>query len=163
FAEDVAERRTRVRRTVLRDGFLLFGDLHRLDREVRLFRTVETDNHRVELLADLIAFGALFVAVAAKVGALDEAGGAIFAGLHFEAVVADFEDRDGDDVVLLHRTRGADAAADGRSALFKLLDAEADAFLFDIDVEDDDLHAFALAVEVQCFFARDAPRDVRHV
>src|SRR3546814_3066983 len=98
-----------------------------------------------------------------KVGALDEAGGAIVASLSFEAVVADFEDGDGDDVVLLHRTGGSGAAANGRSTLFKLLDAEADAFLLDVDVENDDLHGLALAVEVQRFFARDAPRDVRHV
>src|SRR3546814_18418743 len=38
-----------------------------------------------------------------------------------------------------------------------------DAFLLDVDVENDDLHGLALAVEVQCFFSRDAPRDVRHV
>src|SRR3546814_13241338 len=38
-----------------------------------------------------------------------------------------------------------------------------DAFLLDVDVENDDLHGLALAVEVQRFFARDAPRDVRHV
>src|SRR3546814_8639951 len=115
FAEDVAERRTRVRRTVLRDGLLFFGDLHRLDREVRLFRAVEADDHRIELLADLVTLGALFVAVAAKVGALDEAGGAIVASLNFEAVVADLENGDGDDVVLLHRTGRGGAAANGRS------------------------------------------------
>src|SRR3546814_2324214 len=100
FAENVAERRTRVRRTVLHDGLLFFDDLHRLDLEVRLFRAVEADDHRIELLADLVTLGALFVAVAAKVGALDEAGGAIVASLNFEAVVADFENGDGDDVVL---------------------------------------------------------------
>src|SRR5690606_5123374 len=86
-----------------------------------------------------------------------------FAGLHFEAVVADFEDRNSDDVVLLQRTGSSGTAADGRGTLFKLLDAEADTFLLDVDVENDDLHGFALAVEVQGFFARNAPCDVRHV
>src|SRR3546814_20383581 len=89
FAEDVAERRTRVRRTILRDGLLLFGDLHRLDREVRLFRAVEADDHRIELLADLVTFGALFVAVEAQVGAVEEAGGALCASLDFGRVVDD--------------------------------------------------------------------------
>jgi hypothetical protein len=70
----------------------------RLDREVRLLRTVETDDHRVELLADLEAVGTLLVAVAAKVAALDEAGGAVFAGLNFEAAVAHFEHGNGDDL-----------------------------------------------------------------
>ena len=46
---------------------------------------------RVELLADLEALRTLLVAVAAKVGALDEAGRAIVADLHFEPAVADLE------------------------------------------------------------------------
>src|SRR4051812_45465017 len=36
LAEDVAERCARIGRTILRHRLLLFGDLHRLDREVRL-------------------------------------------------------------------------------------------------------------------------------
>src|SRR5690606_1159807 len=162
LAKDVAERRTRIRGTILRNGLLLFRDLHRLDREVRLFRTIEASNHRVELLADLIAIGALFVAAAAEVGALDEAGRAIVACLHFKTVVTDFKDGDSDDVVLLQRAR-CGTGTDGGSALFKLLDAKADAFLLDVDVEHDNLNLLALAVEVQRFFARDAPGDVRHV
>src|SRR3546814_6771790 len=46
--------------------------LQRLDREAGLLRAVEAGDHRIELLTDLIALGALFVAVAAKVRALDE-------------------------------------------------------------------------------------------
>jgi hypothetical protein len=38
-----------------------------------LLRPVEADHQRVELLADLEALGALLVAVAAEIGALDEA------------------------------------------------------------------------------------------
>src|SRR3546814_9908575 len=79
-----------------------------------------------------------------------------------DLVVADFEDGDGDRLVLLQRARTS-AGADGGRALLKLLDAQADAFLLDIDVEDDDLHRLALAVEMQGFLARDAPGDVRHV
>jgi hypothetical protein len=50
-----------------------------------------------------------------------------------------------------------------RSALFKLLHAKADAFLFDIDVEDDRRNLLTLAVQSQRVFARDAPSDIRHV
>jgi hypothetical protein len=50
-----------------------------------------------------------------------------------------------------------------RRALFKLLHAEADALLLDIDVEHDRLHLLALAVQRQRVLARDAPGDVRHV
>src|SRR3546814_20607147 len=85
FAEDVAERRTRVRRTVLRDGLLFFGDLHRLDRDVRLFRAVEAGDNRIDLLADLVTLGALFVAVAAQAGAPDGPGGALTASPHGSA------------------------------------------------------------------------------
>src|ERR1700752_272587 len=67
LAEDFAERRARVGRTVLRDSLLLFGELQRLDREGRLLGAVETGHHRVELLADLETLGALLVAIAAKV------------------------------------------------------------------------------------------------
>ena len=91
----------RIRRAVLRDRLLLFGDLQRLDREVRLLRAVEADDHRVELLADLEALRTLLVAVAAKVGALDEAGRAVVADLDLEPAVADFEHGDGDRLALL--------------------------------------------------------------
>src|SRR5690242_17125096 len=86
-AQDVAERSAGVGRTVLRHLLLLLGDLHRLDREVRLLRTVEAGDHRVELLADLEALGALLVAVAAEIGALDEAHCAVVADLHVQARV----------------------------------------------------------------------------
>src|SRR5690606_21541855 len=132
FAEDVAEAGARIGRTILRDGFLLFGDLHRLDREVRLLRTIEADDHGIELLTDLEALGALLVAVAAEVGPLDETGGPILADLHFEPAVADFEHRDGDDVVPGDAAR---AGAGRTAAALELLDAEADALLLDVDVE----------------------------
>src|SRR3569833_3175133 len=45
LAQDVAEARPGVGAAVLRDGLLLLGDLHRLDREVRLFRAVEARDH----------------------------------------------------------------------------------------------------------------------
>src|SRR3546814_1078245 len=93
---------------------------------------------------------------------LDEAGRTIVARLDFKPVVADFQNGDGDGLVLLQRARTG-ASADGGSALLKLLDAQADAFLLDIDVQDDYLHHLALQVKEQRFRARDAPSDIRHV
>ena len=84
----------------MRDSLLFFGKLHGLDREVRLLRTIETDHHRVELLANLETVGALLVTITAKVGALDEAGCSVLTGLHFEAAIADFEHRHGRDGIL---------------------------------------------------------------
>src|SRR6185436_13873911 len=75
LAEDVAKAGARIGRSILGDRLLFLGNLEGLDREIGLFRTIEADHHRVELLADLEALGALFVAVAAEIGALDEAGG----------------------------------------------------------------------------------------
>ena len=57
------------------------------------------------------------------------------------------------------RSAGAGTAA----AAFELLHAEADALLFDVDVEHLRLDHLALAVERQRFLARHAPGDVRHV
>src|SRR6476646_9114473 len=128
-AEDVAQRGAGIRRSVLLDRLLLFGDLARLDREVGLLRTVEADYHRVELGADLEAVGALFGAVAAEVAALGEPGRAVVTDAHFEH-------GDRDDVVLLDRAGTAagriSTAASGRRAFLELLHAEADALLLDI-------------------------------
>src|SRR5438046_366454 len=66
FAKDIAQRRTRIRRAILRDGLLLLGDLHRLDREVRFLGAIEAADQCIELLPDLEALGTLLVAVAAK-------------------------------------------------------------------------------------------------
>src|SRR5688572_4385281 len=163
LAEDIAQRRARIRRSILRDRLLFLGDLQRFHREIRLLRAVEADHHRIELLADLEALGALLVAVAAKVGALDEAGRSAVADLDLEPSVAHFEDRNGDRLAL------GDAAARSRrsrrrhAAALELLDAEADALLLDVDVKHLRLDGFALVMELQGFLARHAPGDVRHV
>src|SRR5687768_11570020 len=125
LAENVAQARAGVRRPILGDGLLLFGDLERLDREVRLLRAVETGHHGIELLTDLETLRTLLVAVAAEVGPLDEASRAVVADLHFEAAVAHFENGDGDRLALVHATAGADGAALRDSATLELLHAEA--------------------------------------
>src|SRR5436309_8231469 len=72
-AENVAQRRPRIGRAVLRDGLLLFGDFQRLDRDLHLAGLlVELDHPRIDLFADSKTLGALVVAVARKLGPLDE-------------------------------------------------------------------------------------------
>ena len=115
---------------------------------------------------DLEAVRTLLVAVAAEVGALDEAGRTVVAGLHFEPAVAHFEHGHGDHVVLLQAAAARPGAVRRRRrgrALLELLHAQADALLLDIDVEHDRLHFLALAVQRQRVLARDAPGDVGHV
>src|SRR5438128_7065228 len=104
--EDVAKRRTGVGRTVLRDGFLLFADLARLDGERNpAARLVYLGDERVDLVADLETLGALVVAVAREVGTADE-------GLHaiseadLDAAVVHFGDRYGNDLILAQRAAG---------------------------------------------------------
>ena len=95
-AQDVAQRGAGIGGAILRHRLLLLGDLHRLDREIGLLRAVEADHLGIELLPHLEALGALLVAVAAKVGALDEAGRAVVADLDVEPAVADVADGDGE-------------------------------------------------------------------
>src|SRR3546814_16864632 len=91
---DIAERRTRIRGTILCNSLLRFGNLQRLDREIGFLAAVETDNHRIDLLAGLAAVGTLFVTVAAKIATLDEARCTGFHGLDIKAAIADFKHRD---------------------------------------------------------------------
>src|SRR2546421_5640762 len=74
-AENVTQRRPRIGGAVLRDGFLLFGDFQRLDRDLHLAGLlVELDHAGIDLLADGEPFGALIVAIAGEFGPLDEGG-----------------------------------------------------------------------------------------
>src|SRR5258707_12669477 len=74
-AENVAQRRARVGRAVLRDGFLLLGDFQRLDRDLHLAGfLVELDHARVDLFADRKTLGALIGTLAGQFRALDEGG-----------------------------------------------------------------------------------------
>src|SRR3546814_6290121 len=112
--------------------------------------------------AGLEAVGTLFVTVAAKIATLDEASCTVFTGLDFKAAIADFKNRDGNGRALVKASgRGRNACT--RRTLFKLLHAQRNALLLDIDVENDCLDDFTLAMEVKRVFAGDSPCDVRHV
>src|SRR6185312_8479384 len=72
-AENVAKRRAGIGRAVLRDGFLLFRDFQRLDRDLHLAGLlVELDHAGIDLLADGETLSSLVVAVARQFLALDE-------------------------------------------------------------------------------------------
>src|SRR5580693_6665046 len=84
-AENVAERRAGVGRTILGDRLLLLGDFERLDRDRHLVgAAVELGDAGIHLLADRKALGALLGAVAGKFRALDEGGEIGADELHFE-------------------------------------------------------------------------------
>src|SRR5690606_30364636 len=140
-AEDVTERGARIGRAVLGDRFLLLRNFIRLDGEVDLAGLLVGGGHaRIDLLADREAFRTLVVAVACEIGAADERGLAAIDDLNLDAAVLDLRDLDGDDRVLPQRAarRSGFAAARG-TAFGELLDAERDALLLDIDVENDRL------------------------
>jgi tRNA-dihydrouridine synthase B len=91
----------------LRHGLLFLGDLHCLNREVRLLRAIEADHHSVELLTDLEALRALLVPVTAKVAALDESGHAIVANLDVEPGILDCPHDHGNRLALVDAAAGS--------------------------------------------------------
>src|SRR4030088_3033638 len=140
---------------VLRDGFLLFGNFQRLDRDLHLAGLlVELDHAGIDLFANRKAFGALVVAIAGEFRALDEGGEIGTRDLHLDAGFLHFEHFAGHDRALL------DVARLGEGVAFELLDAERDALLFDIDVEHHGLDHVALLEVVDHLLARKLPVEV---
>ena len=101
-----------------------------------------------------VAVGTLLGAVAAELGLADEARDAV---LHrdVDAVVLDAGHDDGDHVALL-----GDGAHLLERIVGELLDAERDALLVDVDVEDLDLDLVALLVVADRLVAGLVPRQV---
>src|SRR5580704_4468354 len=154
-AENIAQRRPRIGGAVLRDGLFLLGDFQRLDRDLHLAGLlVELDHPRIDLLADREAFGALVVAIAGELGALDEGGEVGADDLHLDTGFLHLEHFAGHDRALL------DVARFGERVAFELLDAERDALLLDIHVEHHGLHHVALLVVVDHLLARKLPVEV---
>src|SRR5260370_28364449 len=154
-AENVAERRPRIGGAVLRDGFLLFGDFQRLDRDLHLAGLlVELDHPRIDLFADGETLGALIGALARQFGALDE-GGEVGAGdLDLDAALLDLEHFAGHHRALL------DVARLGERIALELLDAERDALLLDIYIEHHGLDHVALLEVVDHLLARKLPVEI---
>ncbi len=97
-------------------------------------------------------------AVTRQVGLADEGRdrGFVLAEADFDAAGGEFRDLDGDGLAL-----AVDVASQRIAA--QLLDAQADAFLLDVDVEHAGLDHFALLVAGHGFFTGGVPVDVRQV
>src|SRR5690606_14230910 len=159
--QDVSERSAGVGRAVLGDRLLLLGDLERLDRDGDLARLlVEGSDAGIHLLADGETLRTLLVAVARQVRALDEGVDVVVDQLHLDAAVLDTGDLAGDDRALAQFARGR-RFADGVTT--ELLDAERDALLLDVHVENLRLHHVAAVVLLDRLLARTVPVQVGEV
>lgn len=116
---------------------------------------------RASNTADREALRALLVAVAGEVGTADE-GSDVFVvdELHFDATVVDRDDFAGNDCILAQVARSSGVAD---CILAELLDAERDAFLLDIDVENDGLDDVTLVELLDDLFAWTVPVEVGEV
>src|SRR5690606_22941385 len=111
----------------------------------------------VDLLADRETLGALLVTVARQIGALDEALDVVVDEADFQPAVLHAGDFAGHDGILAQFARGG-RLADRIAA--ELLDAERDALLLDIDVEDLGLNHVAAVVFLDDLLAGAAPVEV---
>src|SRR5690606_31306916 len=112
---------------------------------------------RVDALAHRITLGALLRTLAGQVGLADEAGDAL-GQLQLDAALVDLGHRSGDDRALLEAVA---RALEGIG--LELLDAEGDALLLDVDVEQLDLDVLALLVVLHGLLARALPIEVGQV
>jgi hypothetical protein len=132
-AEDVAERSARVGRTELCDGFLLFGDFQRLDRQLDLAGLLRDLDARVDLLADGETLRTLVVTVtdrsARRMKEVMSVWLTSFTSMppSLTAVTSAGQRRP-----FLMQVAGSIGR---RRVLAELLDAERDALLLDVDVE----------------------------
>src|SRR5690606_20610545 len=157
-AQNIAQRCAGVGRAILRDGFLLLCDLQRFDRHGDLAGLlVEGGDARIDLLADGETLGALLVAVARKVGALDERLESALHQANLDATVLDAGNLAGHHGILAQFAGSGGVA--GRVAL-KLLDAERDALLRHVHVEHLCLDHLSLLVVLDGQFAGAVPVQV---
>src|SRR3954447_14163203 len=157
-AKNIAQGRPRIRRAVLRDRLLFFGDFERLDRDLHLAGfLVELDHPGIDLFADRETLGALIGALARKFGALDEGGEVGADDLNVDAAFLYLDHFAGHDRTFL------DVARLGKRVALELLDAKRNALLFDIHVEHHGLDHVALLEVVDDLLARKLPVEVRQM
>src|SRR5690606_36617509 len=121
---------------------------------------VDGSDAGIHLLADGETLRTLLVAVARQVRALDEGVDVVVDQLHLDAAVLDTGDLAGDDRALAQFARGR-RFADGVTT--ELLDAERDALLLDVHVENLRLHHVAAVVLLDRLLARTVPVQVGEV
>src|SRR5690606_7992802 len=162
----VAERSARIGRTEVGNGFTLFGDFERLDRELDAAGlAVVLGDGCVDLFALAETLGTLVVAIAGEVGATDEGRDFAVRDANFDAAFVDVDDFGGDNSVLAQATGFAASSCTrlGQIISSELLDAEADAFLFDVDIENLGLDDIATVVVVESDFTGLLPVEVGQV
>src|SRR5690606_10441991 len=118
------------------------------------------DDPGIDLLADREALGALLIAVARQVGAADEALDIVIDEIDLQAAILDAGDLAGDDRALAQLARGGGVAD---AVTRQLLDAERDALLLDVDIENLRLHHVAAVVLLDHLLARTAPVEIGKV
>src|SRR5690606_3493452 len=111
----------------------------------------------VDLLASGEALGTLIGAVASQLGTLDEGGEIGVDELHLQAAVLHLENLAGDDLAL------PQLAGIGEGVARQLLDAQRDALLLDVHVENLSANHVALLEVVDDLLARTVPVEVREV
>src|SRR3979490_25182 len=151
-AENMPQRRPRIGGPVLRDGLLFFGNFQGLDRDLHLAGLlVELDHPRIDLFADGETLGALIGALARQFGPLDKGGEGGTGDPDLDAGLLHLKHFAGHDGALL------DVARFGERIALKLLDAERDGLLLDIDIEHHGLDHVALLEVVDHLLARSLP------
>src|SRR5690606_27321388 len=118
---------------------------------------VELGDARIDLLAGGETLGALVATVTGKLVALDEGGKVGVDDLHLDAAVLHFEHFAGDDLAL------ADFAGFRERVAAKLLDAQRNALLLHIDVENLRANHVALLEVVDDLLAGTVPVEIRQV
>src|SRR5581483_3353073 len=158
-AEDVAERGAGIGRAVLGDRFLFLGDFQRLDRDADLVGLlVEIGDPGIDLLALGEALRPLLRAVARQVRPADEGGQVGVDDLHVDAGFLHVDHLAGD-----HRALADFAARFLERIAADLLDAERDALLLDIDVENLGADLVAAIVVLDRLLAGNVPVEVGEV
>src|SRR5215469_9828461 len=160
-SQNVAQCRTGIRGSILGDRFLLLGYFERLDRDRNPARTaVELGDAGVDFLADGEAIGTLLGTVASQLRTFDEGGVLGADDLDLDAALLDLQHLAGDDRAFLEIAGGR---IGHHGVLGELLDAERDALLLDINVENLRLHLVALLVFLDDLLARALPVEIGQV
>src|SRR5690606_23427723 len=146
---------------ILCDSFLFFGNFQSLDRNLQLTGLlVEGDDASVDLLTNRKALRTLFVTITRQIRTADEAVEVVIDQTNFQTTIGNSGYFAGYHGILAQFTRSCcftDLVAG------KLLDAERDAFLLNVNVENDCLNDFTLVVLFDDLFAWAVPVKIGKV
>ena len=135
-----------------------FRDFERLDRQVNATRRlVDAHHHGIDLVTHGKPLGPLIGPGSRQIATANKAFGSGIADADFNAIIVNRGDRAGHYSALFLSRRGAERIA------LQLLDAEADAFLFLVNIEYGSLDGLALLIIRQRRFARALPVQIRQM